>query len=152
MNAAAWRTLILTVVIALAAGFAGARLGTMGTKPPTGGQDTVRQSVDILLKRDFKLTPDQQRKIQAIDEVFAREHNLIWADVDINNGRLASAVATDMSLNPDAKAAIQAIEQDVGRLNTAAIVYILNVRQVLTPEQRTHFDEHVILALMRAPP
>ena len=152
MSAAAWRTLLLTLVIALAAGFAGARLGVMGTKAPAGGQDTVRQSVDTMLKRDFQLTADQKQKIQAIDERFAREHNLIWADIDINNGKLASAVATDMSLSPDAKASIQGIEQGIGRLHTASIVYILDVRQVLTPEQRTHFDEHVILALMRTPP
>ena len=48
--------------------------------------------------------------------------------------------------------ALQGIEDGVGRLHTESILYVLQVREVLTPEQRKTFDEHIIMALMRSPP
>ena len=155
MNAAAWRGVLLTLVIALAAGFVGARLGVLGGH--TGGagrgsQDSVRQAVDTLLEKDFRLTADQKQRIEAVDERFTRTHNLIWTDIYTSNARLASAVATDMSLSADAKSAISGIQEGVGRLHTESILYVLQVRQVLEPGQRKQFDEHIIMALMRSPP
>ena len=94
----------------------------------------------------------QKQQIETIDEDFTRKHNVIWADIYTSNARLASAVATDMSLSADAKSSIQGIQDGVGRLHTESILYVLQVRAVLTPEQRKHFDEHIILALMRSPP
>jgi hypothetical protein len=166
MNAASWRGLIVTVLIALAAGFIGARLGAFGVHaagPSRAGQGSVRQAVDALLERDYKLTAAQKRQVEQIDEQFTKTHNLIWADINTSNARLASAVATDlpegklvsstdMTLSPDAKASIQGIEDGVGKLHTESILYVLQVRDVLTPEQRKNFDEHIIMALMRSPP
>ena len=156
MNAASWRGLILTILIAAIAGFAGAWLGEHGPHLGGGGthtgQDSIRQAVDTLLARDFKLTPDQKQRIETIDEDFGRKHNVIWADIFTSNARLASAVATDMSLSPDAKSSIDGIKDGVGRLHTESILYVLQIRQVLTPEQRKQFDEHVIMPLMRSPP
>ena len=57
----------------------------------------------------------------------------------------------DMNLSPDAKSAIQGIEDGVGRLHTESILYVLQIRDVLTPEQRKNYDEHIIMALMRSP-
>ena len=166
MNAASWRALVITIVIALAAGFIGAKLGSLGSHgagSSRAGQGSVRQAVDALLARDYKLTPAQKRQIEETDERFTRIHNVIWADINTSNARLASAVATDlptgklesatdMTLSPDAKASIQGIEDGVGKLHTESILYVLEVRQVLTPEQRKDFDEHIIMALMRSPP
>jgi Spy/CpxP family protein refolding chaperone len=155
MNAQAWRSLLLTLVLAAAAGFIGARLGQGAhanvTPSGTASGVTVRQSVQTLLTRDFDLTAQQKQAIQKIDEDFTRKHNLIWADIRTSNAELAGAVATDMSLSPDAKNAIMEIEASIGRLHTESILYVLEVRKVLTPQQRTHFDEHVVMALMRDP-
>jgi hypothetical protein len=167
MNAASWRGLILTLVIAAAAGFAGAKLGALGPRlgaAQPSGQGSVRQAVDALLDRDFKLSVAQKQQIAAIDDDFTRTHNQIWSDISGSNARLASAVATDLpngrmgngqgaaNLSPDAKASIQGIQTAVGRLHTESILYVLKVRQVLTPQQRNDFDEHIIMALMRSPP
>jgi hypothetical protein len=145
-----WRWWLLTAVIAVAFGFLGARLG-MQSPAPRMGQGTVRASVESLLQREFKLSSAQRASIDEIDRKFTRTHNLIWADVRMSNAELAAAVAEDMSLNPLAKVAIQEIQQSVGRLHTESILYVLEVRQVLTPEQRLVFDEHIIMALMRDP-
>jgi hypothetical protein len=166
MNAASWRGLILTLLIAAAAGFAGAKLGAMGGQlrtPQPPGQGSVRQAVDTLLDRDFKLTDAQKQQVQQIDARFTRTHNQIWSDINTSNAQLASAVATDlpngrlenaedMTLSPDAKTAIQQIQNGVGRLHTESILYVVEVRQVLSPAQRNDFDEHIIMALMRSPP
>lgn len=155
MNPSAWRGLVLTLVIAVAAGFAGARLGMLGGHHTTSqgvGYASVRQAVDDLLERDFKLTAAQKQQIGQIDERFARIHNQIWTGIYTENAQLANAVAVDMTLNPDARKAILGIQDGVGRLHTESILYVLQVRQVLTPAQRPEFDEHVIMALMRSPP
>ena len=155
MNAGSWRSLILTLVLAIAAGFAGARIGMIGEHRAAGPAPTyasVRQAVDALLDRDFKLTPAQRQQIVAIDARFSRVHNQIWAGIYTENARLANAVAADMSLNTEAKAAIQGIQEGVGRLHSESILYVLQVRQVLTPAQRPDFDDRVIMALMRSPP
>ena len=55
-------------------------------------------------------------------------------------------------LSPDAKTAVFGIEQGIGQLHTESILYVLQVREVLTPQQRNNFDEHIIMALMRSPP
>ncbi len=164
MSAASWRGLIITIVIALAAGFVGARLGALGSSSASRpGQGSVRQSVDALLDRDFKLTTAQKQQVEQIDERFTKTHNLVWADINTSDARFAKAVAVDlpngtlensndMTLSPDAKAAIQGVEDGVGRLHTESILYVLQVREVLTPDQRRNFDEHIIMALMRSPP
>ena len=168
MNAASWRGLILTLLIAGAAGFAGAKLGAMGGQrntPAAASQGSVRQAVDTLLQHDFKLTAAQQQQLQKIDDHFTQNHNQIWSDINNANARLASAVATDLPngklesaatsdsmLSPDAKTAVFGIEQGIGQLHTESILYVLQVREVLTPQQRNNFDEHIIMALMRSPP
>jgi hypothetical protein len=155
VNGGSWRGLLLTLVLALAAGFAGAKLGALGEHLGSNQSPTyasVRQAVDTLLDRDFKLTAAQKQQIVQIDARFSRIHNQIWTGIYTENARLANAVATDMSLNPDAKTAIAGIQDGVGRLHTESILYILEVRQVLTPAQRPDFDDRVIMALMRSPP
>ena len=159
MNTGALRgfvlTLLLAAVIAAGAGFAGAKLAQRSHAPaPLNAlvsRGSVRQSVDDLLQRDFRLSDDQKRQIQAIDEQFTRKHNLIWADIRMSNAELAASVANDMSLNQGAKDAISEIQESVGRLHTESIQYVLEVRRVLTPQQRNQFDEHIIMALMRDP-
>jgi len=168
MNPTFWRGLIVTLLVAGAAGFAGAKLGATGGQlngPQSVSPGSVRQAVDTLLHRDFKLTAAQQKEIQRIDDHFTQDHNQIWSDINNANARLASAVATDlpngklesaatsdMMLSPDAKTAVQGIEAGVGQLHTESILYVLQVRDVLTPQQRNNFDEHIIMALMRSPP
>ena len=168
MNAAFWRNLLFTLVIAGAAGFAGAKLGAMGGQlnaPASPSQGSVRQAVDTLLQHDFKLTDAQKRQVQKIDDHFTQTHNEIWSDINNANARLASAVATDlpngkledaaisdMMLSPNAKTAVLGIEAGIGQLHTESILYVLQVREVLTPQQRNDFDEHIIMALMRSPP
>ena len=168
MNGAFWRSLIFTLVIAGAAGFAGAKLGALGehlNAPASPSQGSVRQAVDTLLQHEFKLTAAQQQQVQKIDDHFTQDHNQIWSDINNANARLASAVATDlpngklesaatsdMMLSPDAKTAVLGIEEGIGQLHTESILYVLQVRDVLTPPQRNDFDEHIIMALMRSPP
>jgi len=153
-----WRslfvTLVLVAVIAAGAGYVGAKLGQgaqLANRPFFSGQGSVRHQVDNLLTKNFRLSAQQQQQIRTIDEQFTRKHNLIWADIRTSNAELAGAVASDMTLNQQAKNAIMEIEESVGRLHSESILYVLEIRKVLTPEQRNEFDEHVVMALMRDP-
>ncbi len=148
-----WRNLIITVVVAASAGFAGARLGAMRT-PPTAAtpQTTLRQTVDAMLTRDFSLTADQKEKVRGIDEAFTRQNNRIWATLKMTNAELAGALSDDMTMNAMTHVYIQQIEENVGLLQSSTITYIIDIRNVLTPKQRELYDERIIRALMRDTP
>ncbi len=149
-----WRNLIITVVVAAAAGFAGARLGAMRNQAPADAtaQATLRQTVDAMLTRDFNLSADQKAKIKVIDEAFTRQNNRIWSKLKMTNAELAGALSDDMTMNAMTQVYIRQIEENVGLLQSSTISYIIDIRNVLTPKQRELYDERIIRALMRDPP
>ena len=146
-----WRVVLITVVIATICGFIGARFGASRSAPPTANQmqePTVRQQVDDILRKKFTLTPAQKQTIDAIDERYTRRRNEIIADLHAENVDLAAAVGENMTLSPLAKDAIMEIQDSVGKLQTDTINYILEVRQVLTADQKKAFDEEIVEMMM----
>ena len=150
-----WRNLVITVIVAAVSGFAGARLGAIRnqghTVKPTA-QTTLRQTVDSMLDRDFKLSADQKQQVAVIDETFTRQNNRIWAKLKMTNAELAGALSDDMTMNAMTQVYIRQIEQNVGMMQTSTINYIIEIRNVLTPQQRQLYDERIIRALMQDAP
>ena len=150
-----WRNMLITIVVAAASGFAGARLGAIRNQShasPPSAQATLRQSVDAMLTRDFNLTADQKRKVAEIDEAYTRQNNRIWSMLKMTNAELAGALSEDMTMNDMTHVYIRQIEENAGLLQTATINYIIDIRNVLTPQQRDLYDERIIRALMQDAP
>ncbi len=150
-----WRNLIITVIVAAVSGFAGARLGAIRSQQQhaaTSAQVTLRQTVDVMLMRDFDLTDDQKSKVAAIDAKYTRQNNRVLSQLKITNAELAGALSDDMTLNTMTQVYIRQIEENVGLMQTATITYIIDIRNILTPEQRQLYDERIIRALMRDAP
>lgn len=146
----AWASLLLTALVAALFGFGGAYIAVRAAAArPAPTAVGVREAVDDMLQHQLQLTPAQKAAVQTIDERYAQKHNLIWADIRMSNAELSGALAADMSMNQDVKNAIAEIQESVGRLQTETISYVLEVRSVLTPQQRLIFDERVEAALMR---
>ena len=155
MNGAFWRNLAITVVLAGAAAYAGARLGEQRlpakaaevSHRPVGMRDSVYQMVH----QDLTLTDDQKRKVDAIEERYAHRRNELRAKIGSANAELGEALANEMALGTAASRALEHQQQDMGDLQRETILYVLEVRAVLTPKQQQALDQKVFESLT-APP
>lgn len=154
MNGAFWRNLGITVVLAGAAAFAGARLGE---QPPIKaaeaprGRLLLRDSVYQMVHQDLKLTDDQRRRIDAIEARYAHRRNELRAKIGSANAELGEALANEMALGTAATRALDHLQQDMGDLQRETILYVLEVRSVLTPQQQQVLDQKVFESLTAGP-
>ena len=157
MNGAFWRNLAITVVLAGAAAWAGARLGAQqlpAAKPaaeqprgPVGMRDSVYQMVH----QDMQLTDAQKRRIDDIEARYAHRRNELRAKIASANAELGEALANEMALGTAASRALEHQEQDMGDLQRETILYVLEVRTVLTPKQQQVLDQKVFESLSTKP-
>jgi len=151
VNGAFWRNLAITVVLAGGAAYAGARLGAqpLPVKPaeapraPLGMRDSVYQMVH----QDMQLTDDQKHRIDDIETRFAHRRNELRAKIGSANAELGEALANEMALGTAATRALEHQEQDMGDLQRETILYVLQVRAVLTPKQQQALDQKVFESL-----
>jgi hypothetical protein len=137
-----WRNLAITVVVALAAGWAGGALGVR-TLAPVEEMLPLRQSVSAIVRNDLKLTDEQMRELQNIENRYYDRRIQLRSHVAEANRELADALMNDMAFGREAQQASQHVERGLGDLQRATIVYVLEVRDVLTPEQQMVYDRKV---------
>ena len=137
-----WRNLAITVVVALAAGWAGGALGVR-TLAPVEEMLPLRQSVSAIVRNDLRLTDEQMRELQNIENRYYDRRIQLRSHVAEANRELADALMNDMAFGREAQQASQHVERGLGDLQRATIVYVLEVRDVLTPEQQMVYDRKV---------
>jgi hypothetical protein len=137
-----WRNLAITVVVAMAAGWAGGALGVR-TLAPVEEMLPLRQSVSAIVRNDLKLSDEQMHDIQNIENRYYDRRIQLRTHVAVANRELADALMNDMAFGREAQAASQHVERGLGDLQRATIVYVLEVRDVLTPEQQVVYDRKV---------
>jgi Spy/CpxP family protein refolding chaperone len=155
VNGAFWRNLAITVVLAGGAAYAGTRLGEQhlsarqaeAPRSPVGMRDSVYQMVH----QDMQLTDDQKRKIDDIEAGYAHRRNELRAKIASANAELGEALANEMALGTAATRALEHQEQDMGDLQRETILYVLEVRAVLTPKQQQALDQKVFESLSARP-
>ena len=155
MNLAFWRNLAITVVLAGLAAYAGARLGEqkLNTKPPEAPRARLllRDSVFQMVHQDLTLTPDQKRKIDDIETRYSHRRNELRAQIGSANAELGEALANEMALGTAASRALEHLQQSMGDLQRTTILYVLEVRAVLTPQQQQVLDQKVFESLTAGP-
>ena len=137
-----WRNLAITVVVALAAGWAGGALGVR-TLAPVEEMLPLRQSVSAIVRNDLRLTDEQMHELQNIENRYYDRRIQLRGHVAEANRELADALMNDMAFGREAQQASQHVERGLGDLQRATIVYVLEVRDVLTPEQQMVYDRKV---------
>jgi hypothetical protein len=137
-----WRNLAITVVVAMAAGWAGGALGVR-TLAPVEEMLPLRQSVSAIVRNDLKLTHEQLSDIQNIENRYYDRRIQLRTHVAEANRELADALMNDMAFGREAQAASLHVERGLGDLQRATVVYVLEVRDVLTPEQQVIYDRKV---------
>ena len=155
MNGAFWRNLLITVVLAGAAAYAGTRLGEqhLSAKPaePPRSRLLLRDSVYQMVHQDIVLTDDQRRRIDDIEARYAHRRNELRTKIGSANAELGEALANEMALGTAASRALEHLQQDMGDLQRATILYTLEVRSVLTPKQQQVLDQKVFESLTAGP-
>lgn len=138
-----WRNLIITVVVALLAGGIGGWMGAQNVLDSDVQSLPLRQTVHEIVRRDLKLTPGQSAEVQAIEDKYYGRRTALREQVADANRELADALMADMAFGREAQQASNHVEQGLGQLQRATILYVLQVRDVLTPEQQMIYDRKV---------
>jgi hypothetical protein len=138
-----WRNLLITLVVAMLAGGIGGWLGAQKVLDSDAQTLPLRQSVHEIVRQDLKLTPDQDKEVLAIEDKYYNQRVTLREDVATANRELADALMSDMAFGREAQQASNHVEHGLGELQRATILYVLEVRDVLTPKQQAIYDRKV---------
>jgi hypothetical protein len=138
-----WRNLLITVVVALLAGGIGGWMGAQNGLDTDTQTLPLRQTVHEIVRQDLMLTGDQNKEIQAIEDKYYNQRTTLRQDVATANRELADALMSDMAFGREAQQASNHVERGLGELQRATILYVLEVRDVLSPQQQTIYDRKV---------
>lgn len=147
MSRRGWLNLLITLVVAGAAGFIGAWAGAEGLHRGREQTSLLRQSVREMVDQGLQLTPGQREEIDAVEARYTKRRNALRVRISGANVELAAAMSEEMAFGPQAQAAIDHLQHSVGDLQSSTVLYVLEVRDVLTPEQRMIYDRKVVEAL-----
>lgn len=131
--------LVLTALVAGLAGWAGVRWGLVQAERPA--------DLDRMLHHDLDLSPDQNRRIEALEAGFATRRTDLESEMRAANRDLAQAIVTDHAYSPRAQLALERVHMAMGTLQKETILHVLAMRAVLTPSQAARFDGAVSKAL-----
>lgn len=138
-----WRNLAITVVVALLAGAVGGWMGARNALDADAQTLPLRQTVSEIVRRDLRLSQEQAKEIQAIETKYYDKRTSLRMQVADANRNLADALMADMAFGREAQQASNQLEQGLGELQRATILYVLEVRDVLNPEQQMVYDRKV---------
>jgi Spy/CpxP family protein refolding chaperone len=134
--------ILLTSLGGAVGGWAGVQSGLHKVRP--------EPSLDEVLHHRLGLTPDQNTRIEALEQDFAGQRRAMEAEMEAANRDLARAVTSEHTYGPDAQQAIGRFHAAMGALQEATIRHIMAMRAVLTPDQAVLFDQTVSQTLAPA--
>jgi Spy/CpxP family protein refolding chaperone len=138
-----FKSAAITIALALAAGVAGVWLGSQLLTP----RPAAENSLHAMVHEDLSLTAQQEQDLEAIEKTFAERRKALENEMRKANAELASAIRLSETAGPEVEAAVHHFHDAMGALQTATINHVFAMRRVLTPEQRTRFDEKIAKAL-----
>ena len=136
------RGLALTLVLAALAAGLGAWIGVHYF-----ARSPEAPSLHSFVHEELKLSPDQERRIDALEQDFAVRRRAREAQLRAANADLAAAIQARHEYSPEVKAAVERFHHAMGELQKETILHILSMRKVLTPEQAAKFDRRIAEAL-----
>lgn len=137
-----FRGAIITIVLALSAGFGGVWLGKMVLHAEPR-QPTLHE----VIHKELRLNAKQEQRIAALEADYAVKRRALEAEMRAANAELAAAIREEHGYGPRVTAAVERFHGAMGRLQTVMIQHVFAMREVLTPAQREIFDNTVVSAL-----
>lgn len=138
---------LITILLAALAAFVGARLG--GPQLPVREMPLSERMFE-LLDDDFNLSARQRETIGGITERYAPEREQLRMQSRAINVRLAELMPEEQGLGPVTEEVMAELHFVMGERLKLSLQYMLEVRQVLTPEQRVRFDGKVTEEALRS--
>lgn len=138
-----WRGLVITALVAFAAGVGGVWVGMTGMHAFHHGRPRLH---DVVHER-LDLTEEQTTHIEAIEAEFATRRRALEIEMQAANAELAAAIREEHGYGPRVTAAIERFHHAMGELQSETIRHVFAMREVLTPEQQAIFDTSVVDAL-----
>jgi Spy/CpxP family protein refolding chaperone len=134
--------LLLTIALALVAGFAGVGLGKLVFQTPHS-PPTLHE----VIHGKLNLTAEQTRRIERLETDFRTRRQAYETEMRAANAELASAIRDEHGYGPKVTAAVGRFHHAMGELQTAMLQHVFAMREVLTPAQKEIFDNTLMSAL-----
>jgi nickel and cobalt resistance protein CnrR len=135
-----WGGAVVTILLAGLAAFFGARLGNdQGRAPRVPLSDRVFE----LLGEELSITPAQQEAIGRIGDRYAPIRERLRSQSRAVNIELAQLMAEEQQFGPRTEMALERLQAVMGDRLKLSMEYMLEVRALLTPDQRQLFDRRV---------
>lgn len=134
-----WRTILLTGLVAFAAGALGVWTGVAFFADGGSGHP----SLDTIVHRELDLSADQKRRIETVEARFAARKTTIEAEMRDATRAISVAVSEDKAYTPSVERTVDRFHSAMGELQHETILHVFEMRAVLTPAQQSRFDEIV---------
>lgn len=138
----AWRSLAVTALVAALAGGAATWASASWFL-----RDQTAPSLHTAIHDQIDLTPQQEERIEAIEEEFATERAALEAELRAANRELVAAISANRGETPEVQAAVDHFHIAMGDLQKATLRHIFAMRAELTPDQAEAFDAAVVESL-----
>lgn len=136
--------LFCTVLAAAIGGWLGVRYGLR--------QENQEPRLHQVLHHDLRLSTTQEQQISSLETAFDVRRKALEASMRTANEDLAKAITIRHLYDPDARQAVERFHGAMMELQEATIEHVLAMREVLTPEQATQFDQTINDALTAGTP
>jgi Spy/CpxP family protein refolding chaperone len=136
------RGALITIALAIVAGIGGVGIGNAlfanANRTPT---------LHEVIHKELALTAAQEKSIEALEAAFAARRQSLELEMRAANAELAAAIKEEQGYGPRVTASVEHFHHAMGTMQSEFIAHVFAMREVLTPEQRTRFDETVVTAL-----
>lgn len=139
------RGLLVTALVAVAAGFGGVWLGMKVFAPAPA------PSMHNVVHYRLNLSGEQVVRIETLEASFAARKQALELEMRAANAELAAAIREEHGYGTRVTAAVERFHDAMGRLQTETIAHMFAMREVLTDEQKAIFDDTVVEALTAEP-
>ncbi len=139
----AWRSIAVTVLLALIAAGIGAWIGAHYAVR----QHNSGHSLHAMVHEGLKLTSAQEERLAVIERNYALKREALEGEIRAANRQLALAIQDNQQDSPTVQAAVDRLHVAMGALQKATVTHVFEMRAVLTPEQAKRFDSEVAAAL-----
>lgn len=141
------RSALVTIALAGLAGAGGMWLGGRFLDRRVSSS----YSLHSMVHEELKLSTEQNQQIETLEASFSTRKRTLEAEMRKANAELAAAIRTNESAGADVTAAVHHFHEAMGALQTETIEHVFAMRKVLTPQQRSRFDDRVAQALTSSP-
>jgi len=104
-------------------------------------------SLHRFVHEELVLTEEQSIRLEAIEARHALERSALESSLRAANARLAQAMDEEHEYGPEVGAAIDGIHERMGEMQKATVQHVIDMREILDPEQQRLFDRQVSKAL-----